>query len=206
MGFRHSAFCLVMASLLLAAGCRQSVFPAGAPEVISDFGSRIGVSGHPRRSVHRGIDIKGHYGQEVLAAADGRVLEAVVDRCWGPTVAVDHGVGRDGKRIVALYGHVGEILVATGDMVARGQAIARMGSNHLDFDCFAGVLHLHFQIGRVHRKHGKGNHWGHGYFLEDGYRSVNPHKFWADGPYQVTCFDPDATYPWGTLTYPVACD
>ena len=199
-------FCLALAVLLGAAGCQTVTYPPGAPEIISDFRSWEGVDGGKRRQVHQGIDTKGHYGQEVLAAADGRVLEAVVDECWGPTIAVDHGKGRDGRRIVALYGHVGEMLVGVGDEVARGQVIARIGDNHDEFDCIVGIPHLHFQIGREHRKHNKGKRWGWGYFLRDGGSSLNPHLHWADGPFKVTCFEPGATYPRGTLTYPVRCE
>ena len=60
-----------------------------------------------------------------MAVADGTVLEATVEKCWGPTIAVDHGNGIDGNKIIALYGHVGEMLVAEGDVLQRGQIIAR---------------------------------------------------------------------------------
>ena len=200
------ALCLLLAVLLGASGCQTVTYPPGAPEIISDFRSWTGVDGGKRRQSHRGIDTSGHPGQEILAAADGRVLETAVDKCWGPTIAIDHGKGRDGKRIVALYGHVGEMLVAEGDGVARGQVIARLGDNHHEFDCIVGVPHLHFQIASEYRTHNKEGRWGWGYFLKDGYDSRNPHFFWADGPFKVTCFEPGATYGRGTLTYPVRCE
>ena len=59
-----------------------------------------------------------------MAVADGTVLEATVEKCWGPTIAVDHGNGIDGNKIIALYGHVDEMLVAEGDVLQRGQIIA----------------------------------------------------------------------------------
>ena len=59
-------------------------------------------------------------GQSILAAADGKVLEATVEQCWGPTIAVEHGKGLDGHKIIALYGHVGEMLVDDGDQIKRG--------------------------------------------------------------------------------------
>ena len=196
---------IAVAAILGAAGCIKVAYPPGAPEIISDFRSWKGVDGGRRRAIHRGIDTYGYPGQEVLAAADGLVLEAVVDKCWGPTIAIDHGTGRDGRNIVALYGHVSEMLVAGGEEVARGQVIARLGDNHNEFDCIYGVPHLHFQISQEYRTHNKENRWGWGYFLVDGGSSMNPHLYWADGPYKVTCFDPDAAYGRGTLTYPVRC-
>ena len=86
--------------------------------------------------------------QSILAAADGKVLEATGEHCWGPTIAVDHGKGLDGRKIIALYGHVGEMLVDDGDQIKRGQVIARLGNNQDTYQCIYGVEHLHFQIGR----------------------------------------------------------
>ena len=196
---------LAIAALAGGAGCGTVEYPPGAPEIISGFMSRAGVDGGRRRSAHRGIDIKGHYGQEILAAADGVVLDAVVDACWGPTIAVDHGDWDGDGRIVALYGHVGEMLVREGERVARGQVIARLEANEHEFACISGVPHLHFQLGRQHRASKPEGVWGWGYFLEDGGRFHNPNLLWADGPFKVTCFEPGREYKAGRLTYPVPC-
>ena len=197
---------LAVAALLGIAGCQSITYPPGAPEIISGYHSMAGVDGGRRRTAHKGIDLGGHVGQEILAAADGRVLEAVVDECWGPTIAVDHGRDRNGDPVIALYGHVGEMHVAAGDQVERGQVIARLGDNHHEFDCIWGVPHLHFQIGREYRRHGKETRWGWGYFLVEGRESVDPNLLWSDGFYRVTCFEPGRTYRLGTLTYPVRCE
>lgn len=202
---RAALLCLAAVMLLGGAGCQTVVYPPGAPEIISGFRSNTGVDGGRRRSPHEGIDIKGHVGQDILAAADGWVLDAEVDQCWGPTIVVDHGRDSEGRPIVALYGHVGEMLVAGGDRVERGQVIARIGGNHNEFKCIWGVPHLHFQIGREHRRHGRGDRWGWGRYLTYGERSVDPNIHWADGPYRVTCFEAGRTYRRGTLTYPVPC-
>lgn len=182
------------------------VYPKGAPRIASDFDSYLGVNELPRETSHQGIDIKGPKGQLVIAAADGVVLEATVERCWGPTIVMDHGVAADGMRIIALYGHVGTMLVGAREQVKRGQAIARLGDNQNRYRCIYGVRHLHFQIGRKHRsQYDKGSYWGHSYFLEDGGRGINPHIYWADGRGKITCFDPSRTYKKGSLTYPVPC-
>jgi len=180
------------------------VYPKGAPYIASGFHSMSGINGFWRTNKHQGIDITGDNGQPIIAAADGKVLDAEVENCWGPTVSIDHGEGLDGRNIIALYGHVGEILVNEGEEIKRGQIIARLGDNHYDYKCIYRVRHLHFQIGRiwnVMKNFGR----GHKYFLEDGDDGVNPHIYWADGPGMITCFDPKRTYKPGTLTYPVPC-
>ena len=71
-------------------------------------------------------------------------------------------------------------------------------------NCTGGVGHLHFQLGRRYRT-SKQRWWGSAYFLEDYKDAPNPHLYWADGPFQVTCFEPQKTYPPHSLTYPVQC-
>jgi murein DD-endopeptidase MepM/ murein hydrolase activator NlpD len=181
------------------------VLPAGAPPIISDFHSRIGVNKKRRPSRHQGIDIGGPSGQPVIAAAPGVVLETDVGSCWGPTIVINHGPGRDGKPLIIAYGHLGDMLVKRGQKVKRGEKIARLGDNADTFRCISGVRHLHLQVGRKHRSGAKGSYWGHVRYLTDGKQGVNPHLYWADGPGKVTCYRPGRTYPKGTLTYPVPC-
>ena len=181
--------------------------PRSAPLIISDFQSPFGVKGRRRPANHQGIDITGPIGQPILAVADGKVLETTVEKCWGPTIVVDHGRALDGRKLIALYGHLGDMLVSEGDKVQRGQLIARLGNNQANFRCIGGVRHLHFQLGQKYRKKGeKGAAWGHTFFLYDGGKGINPHQLWADGPNWVTCFDPSKSYRKGTLTYPVPCN
>ena len=182
------------------------VYPSGAPRIASDFHSLVGINGEHRGAPHQSIDITGNNGQPILAAADGKVLEATDEHCWGTTIAVDHGKNNDGNEIIALYGHLGEMLVGAGEQIKRGDVIARPGNNQYDYECIAGVRHLHFQIGREYRdQYDKGEYWGWAYFLEDGDRGVNPHLYWAGGRGEVTCFEPNQTYKPGSLTYPVPC-
>ena len=181
--------------------------PQGAPLIISDFQSPFGVQGRRRLANHQGIDIAGPVGQPILAVADGKVLEATVEKCWGPTIVVDHGRAVDGRKLIALYGHLGSMLVSEGDEVQRGELIALLGNNQANFRCIGGVRHLHFQLGQKYRKKDeKGAAWGHTFFLYDGGKAINPHQLWANGPNWVTCFDPSKSYRNGTLTYPVPCN
>ena len=181
------------------------IYPPGAPLIVSDFRDTLDGKGRMRDQIHQGIDIAGNKGQLILAASDGKVLEATVEKCWGPTIAIDHGKGLDGKKIIALYGHLGEMLVTANEQVTRGQPIGSLGDNQDIFDCIAGLRHLHFQIGRNYRDSYKGTYWGWAYFLKDGNKGVNPHLYWSDGPNKVTCFKPNTKYKLGSLTYPVPC-
>jgi murein DD-endopeptidase MepM/ murein hydrolase activator NlpD len=73
------------------------------------------------------MDIYAKTGTLILAVADGTVLEAVVEKCWGPKILIDHRKDDSGNRLLALYGHLGRMLVDSGDPVQRGQQIAVMG-------------------------------------------------------------------------------
>ena len=172
----------------------EIIIPNNAPGIAAHFRSRLGIDGRMRSAeqLHQGIDIKGPVGQPIIAAADGKILETHIDSCWGPTISIDHGNSYDGKKLIALYGHLGKILVKEGEPVTRGQLIGKLGDNEHDYKCISGVRHLHFQIGQ---KYNWDNHkdaqWGWGYFLRDGAGSLNPHLYWADGIGKVTCFEPN---------------
>ena len=201
--------CMVVAVLQAFPGDARAIdvtYPAGIKKIDSDFQSDFGMDGGARRNEHQGIDIGGRSGQPILAVADGTVLEATAEGCWGPTVAVDHGNDANGNKVVALYGHVGEMLVSEGDQIKRADVIARLGEIRGTYECVGANLHLHFQLGRLYRdKNSKSSYWGSNYFLEDGRTGVNPHLYWADGPGKVTCFELNRIYPPGSLTYPFPC-
>ena len=82
----------------LTASAFDIIYPPGAPHIASDFHSDMGINGGQREKEHQGIDLTGRFGQPIIAAADGTVLETAVEKCWGPTIAVDHGKYSDGKK------------------------------------------------------------------------------------------------------------
>ena len=208
-----AAFCAVdlAASVgrinVAGAADRKLNFPEGVASgsrIISDFRSWTGVKGKRRKNIHQGIDIVGPHGQEIIAIADGKVIETNVEKCWGPTVVIDHGRDVDGKPLIAAYGHVYFIVVLEGQEISRGDVIAHLGSNYHNYKCIGGVRHLHLQLGREWREF-KGTYWGHAFFLQDSFNSLNPHLLWADGRYNITCFDKNRSFRPGTITYPVPC-
>ena len=89
-------------------------------------------------SVHKGIDIGGNRGEPVVAVARGKVVYAGTGIAgYGELLIVKHN-----EVYLSAYGHNDELLVAEGETVAAGQAIARKGSSGTD------TVKLHFEIRR----------------------------------------------------------
>jgi len=88
------------------------------------------------RKMHTGIDIAAPMGSPVVAAEDGKVIYVDWYGSYGNTVIVDH----DGV-ISTMYPHLSEFLVKEGEIVVRGQEIARVGSTGLSTG-----HHIHFEV------------------------------------------------------------
>lgn len=108
---------------------------AGQGPVTSRFGWRDDPL-HGARRFHQGIDIALAYGQDVKAAAGGRVTFSGVQSGYGNTVVIDHADGRQTR-----YAHLAEQAVRQGDSVAEGQIIGKSGSSGR-----ATGPHLHFEV------------------------------------------------------------
>lgn len=86
----------------------------------------------------RGIDIGGNAGQEIKAAAPGKVIYSGSDlRGYGKLVIIKHNAD-----YLSVYAHNSKIMVKEGDLVTRGQKIAEMGNTDSDTN------KLHFEIRR----------------------------------------------------------
>ncbi|MBX2880284.1 MAG: peptidoglycan DD-metalloendopeptidase family protein [Granulosicoccus sp.] len=82
----------------------------------------------PSRPNRRGIDIVGEIGQDVYAAADGRVIFAGRDPSnVGQLIIIKH----DGD-LVSVYSHTKDLFVSVDDSVRAGDAIASLGPNPND--------------------------------------------------------------------------
>ncbi len=172
--------------------------------IISDFRSMYGVNSRNRMNIHQGIDIISGPEQPIIAITDGKVLETTIEKCWGPTLVVDHGKSVDGKRLIVIYGHIGEFLVKENEYVKRGDIVAKMPKK-VKFRCMARVRHLHLQIGQEYCEKEEKNKWGCKYFIRDFYNSLNPHLFWANGKNNITCYEKNKIYNAATITYPFIC-
>jgi murein DD-endopeptidase MepM/ murein hydrolase activator NlpD len=114
---------------------RHMPMPLDADNVSSDFGLRkdpfTGL-----QSDHKGIDIKGKLGDQVLAVKAGKVEYAGELGNYGKIVIIDHGNGEKTK-----YAHLDKIDVAKGDMVEAKQLIGKVGSTGRSTG-----THLHFEL------------------------------------------------------------
>ncbi|QAT42586.1 murein hydrolase activator EnvC family protein [Aminipila luticellarii] len=107
----------------------------GVTKITSPFGYRI----HPIlkvKKLHTGVDIGAPSGTTIVAANAGTVIKAGWNNSYGNMIMIDHGGG-----IVTLYAHNSSLLVKTGDVVARGQAISKSGSTGQSTG-----PHLHFEV------------------------------------------------------------
>ena len=85
---------------------------------------------------HTGIDLVQATGTPVRAAAWGIVRFSGWDDTYGNLVVLDHGNG-----FSSMYGHNDAVLVHEGDLVARGEPIARLGNTGR-----SSAPHLHFEV------------------------------------------------------------
>src|SRR5690606_4289013 len=96
--------------------------PVDYPYLSSSFGWRR----HPitgRHVMHEGLDFAAPKGTPIHAASGGVVTEARYVTGYGKLVEVNHGNG-----IITRYAHASSINVKQGDLVEKGQMIARVGT------------------------------------------------------------------------------
>ena len=104
---------------------RLWVLPFARPvpgEVSSLYGLKRVFNGQPR-GVHKGLDLRGPQGQQVLACADGQVVLTGNLYFSGNVVYINHGEG-----VFTAYLHLSEILVQNGDRVRKGQVVGLVGA------------------------------------------------------------------------------
>lgn len=144
----------VLENFLLNRNLSKQAQPKGRPIksgwISSYFGTRTDpITGRPAR--HSGVDFAGRAGSQVIAVAPGVVTWSRDRYGYGNMVEVSHGNG-----YVTRYAHNSANLVAVGDRVDQGQAVALMGATGR-----ATGPNLHFEV------------------LHDG-RKVNPLKYIQD--------------------------
>jgi hypothetical protein len=109
--------------------------PVDYDEVASSFGwRRHPISG--RHALHEGLDFPAPKGTPIYAASGGVVSEARYMTGYGKLVEINHGNGMSTR-----YAHASSIVVKLGDVVEKGQLIARVGSTGQSTGS-----HLHFEV------------------------------------------------------------
>ena len=95
-----------------------------------------------KNNSHRGDDLCAAPGTDVLAAADGVVVQADEHYSWGNFVVIDHGTNGEGHSWRTLYAHLQSYAVEVGQHVTQGQIIGYVGntgqstSNHCHFEVY----------------------------------------------------------------------
>lgn len=104
---------------------RAYIFPLEDTSV--EVTNPYGWQEHPvtkQKSLHSGVDLAADYGTNVLAVADGTVLDCSYDAAFGYILTLEHENG-----VQTQYAHLSEFLVEFGDVVRQGQIIAKTGDS-----------------------------------------------------------------------------
>jgi murein DD-endopeptidase MepM/ murein hydrolase activator NlpD len=102
-------------------------------------GSGFGFRSDPftgRAALHTGLDFPSETGAPIMAAAGGVVKSTDFHPAYGNLLEIDHGNG-----LTTRYAHTSQILVKAGDLVKRGQLVARVGTTGRSTG-----PHLHFEV------------------------------------------------------------
>ena len=111
--------------------------PVKAERLSSKFGYRLDPFLH-REAFHAGVDFVADQGTEVHATAPGTVVSAGWHGGYGKLIEIHHADG-----VTTRYGHLSNILVSPGDVVAAGETIGRVGSTGRSTG-----PHLHYETRR----------------------------------------------------------
>lgn len=118
-----------------AAGIRGATLLPGG-RVVSPFG--------PRGSIfHQGVDIAASTGAPIYAPLAGRVVAAYPDgevSGYGNVVTIRSG------DVGLLFAHLSSMAVRTGQQIAAGQIVGRVGSTNSDGGFHTSGPHLHFEV------------------------------------------------------------
>jgi len=115
--------------------------PMGYPHkgrISSNFGHRENPFTGENIERHKGLDIKGNYGETVKTTANGTVKFASRRGGYGNCIIIDHGNGFE-----TYYGHLSKISVKQGQKVTAGDIIGKIGSTGRSTG-----PHLHYEVHR----------------------------------------------------------
>lgn len=121
--------------------CIPAIKPTEGVYSIGGFGMRkhpiLGV-----RKFHSGLDINNNYGTPIYAPGKGKVASVGRNSGYGLVIEIDHGFGYK-----TIYAHLSKALVKKGQIVERGQQIAKSGNSGL-----SSGPHLHYEVHHYGKK------------------------------------------------------
>jgi hypothetical protein len=103
------------------------------------IGSYYGMRKHPKSGemkMHNGLDIAADEGTEIIAPANGLVIEVNEDNEYGKWIKIQHG-----NEYVTLYAHLSASKVKVGDNIRTNDLIGNVGNTGLSTRS-----HLHYEI------------------------------------------------------------
>lgn len=109
--------------------------PVAKGWVSSAYGKRTDPF-NGRKAWHLGVDFAGKEGSDVVSVASGIVTRSELYKGYGHLIEIDHS-----DDFVTRYGHNKTNLVKVGDLVKKGQVIAKMGSTGRSTG-----PHVHFEV------------------------------------------------------------
>jgi murein DD-endopeptidase MepM/ murein hydrolase activator NlpD len=141
---------LILIAFLITIQAQALQLPMKQFVITSQCGYRENPLGGGEESFHRGLDMVGPAGSQILAAADGVVVEhwlppGTIDSkgvihfghpTFGAMIVIDHGNG-----MWTLYGHMSDTFVHEGMHVKGGQVIGIQGCTGQSTG-----EHLHFEV------------------------------------------------------------
>ena len=130
---------VALETLLLQDSLSKRMLPSLAPATDAWYSSNFGWRIDPftgKNAMHEGVDFMVPPGTPVYASAGGIVVFADYHPQYDNMIEIDHG-----KDIVTRYAHTSKMLVKVGQLVRRGEEIARSGSTGRSTG-----PHLHFEV------------------------------------------------------------
>lgn len=126
---------LILKSRIMGESEKRPSWPVATGYLSSTFGVRKDpFTGRLRR--HRGIDLAGKRGSDIMSIASGEVIFSGRKGGYGRIVEIKHANG-----LVSRYAHLEASLVQEGQVVAIGEKIAKLGSSGRSTG-----PHLHLEI------------------------------------------------------------
>ena len=129
----------MLESLTFGHHIQNNGYLSGRPIAKGWLSSYYGIRKDPfngRPTMHKGVDFAGKENTAIIATASGVVTWASNRYGYGKLIEINHGEG-----LTTRYGHNKDILVSVGDVVNKGQTIARMGSTGRSTG-----PHVHYEI------------------------------------------------------------
>jgi len=126
-------------SVTLGHHIENTSYLSGRPITKGWLSSYYGVRKDPfsgKPAVHKGLDFAGKEDAAIVSTASGVVTWASDRYGYGQLIEINHGKG-----LKTRYGHNKKLLVKVGEVVSKGQIIARMGSTGRSTG-----PHVHYEI------------------------------------------------------------